>query len=290
MSFFGAEMKFGKKIFLILSLLALTSCATKNKLSKSPDEKKAELFYSHGTSKLLQKNYREALKYLKQAYEIDQNDTKILNNLGMSYYFLGQTKTAFKYLNMSIDLDNKNSDALNNLGSLYFKNKEYDKSLENYKKVLTNLTYQHQYRTHYNIGLIYLIKGDKDKAKENFLLANTQNQDYCPASFELGKLYLGEYRYNSALKWFKEASKGICYENPEPLYMQAVTFLQLENYLQAKAKFQEVIERFSSTRYSTLAHLKLKKLNSEEVLEKQASDISAPSKRKSSNQYDSPSF
>ena len=283
-------MKFAKNILIITLLLTIASCATRNKLSKSPEQKKAELFYSHGTSKLLQKNYREALKYLKQAYEINQNDTKILNNLAMSYYFLDQTKTAFQYLNRSIDIDPQNSDALNNLGSLYFKNKEYDKSLESYKMVLKNLTYQHHYRTHYNMALIYLIKGNKEKAKENFLLSNTQNMDYCPASFELGKLYLGEYRYNSALKWFKEASKGKCYENPEPTYMQAITHLQLEDYPEAKAKFQEVIERFSSTRYSTLAHLKLKQLQSEQVMEKQASDKHTPNSRKSSNQYDSPSF
>ncbi len=282
-------MNFGKISIVLITLMTLTSCATKNKLSKSPEQKKSELFYSHGTSKLLQKNYREALKYLKQAYEITQDDTKILNNLAMSYYFLGQTQTAFKFLNESLDIDKNNSDALNNLGSLYFKNKEYDKSLESYQGVLRNLTYKHQYRTHYNIGLIYLIKKNTEKAKENFLMANTQNQDYCPASYELGKIYLGEYRYNSALKWFKEASKGTCYENPEPTYMQAVTYLQLEEFAQAKAKFQEVIERFSSTRYSTLAHLKLKKINNEHIIEKQASDIITP-KLKSTNQYDSPSF
>lgn len=283
-------MNFGKILIVLLTLITLTSCATRNKLSKSPEQKKSELFYSHGTSKLLQKDYREALKYLKQAYEINQEDTKILNNLAMSYYFLGQTKTAFKFLNDSLDIDKENSDALNNLGSLYYKNKEYDKSLASYESVLKNLTYQHQYRTHYNIGLIHLIKKNTEKAKENFLMANTQNQDYCPASYELGKIYLGQYRYNSALKWFKEASKGKCYENPEPTYMQAVTYLQLEDFAQAKEKFQEVIERFSSTRYSTLAHLKLKKINNEEIIEKQASDISTPNKVKSTNQYDSPSF
>ncbi|WP_372651303.1 tetratricopeptide repeat protein [Halobacteriovorax sp.] len=283
-------MNFGKILIVLLTLITLTSCATRNKLSKSPEQKKSELFYSHGTSKLLQKDYREALKYLKQAYEIKQDDTKILNNLAMSYYFLGQTKTAFKFLNESLDIDKNNSDALNNLGSLYYKNKEYDKSLKSYQSVLKNLTYQHQYRTHYNIGLIYLIKKNTVKAKENFLMANTQNQDYCPASYELGKIYLGEYQYNSALKWFKEASKGKCYENPEPTYMQAVTYLQLEDFAQAKAKFQEVIERFSSTRYSTLAHLKLKKINNEQIIEKQASGTITPNKVKSTNQYDSPSF
>ena len=65
MSFFGAKMKFANKIFILTVLLAFTSCVTRNKLSKTPEEKKAELFYSHGTSKLLQQNYREALKYLK---------------------------------------------------------------------------------------------------------------------------------------------------------------------------------------------------------------------------------
>lgn len=281
-----------KGIFSILLLITflLTSCASRSPLYKTPAEKKAELYYSHGTAKLVNKNYREALKFLLKAYELNKNDTKVLNNLGMSYFFLDQQKQAYKYLSAAIDIDPKNSDALNNLGSIYFQNKEYSKALKQYNKVLENLTYQHQYRTHYNIALIQLRLGQKKLAKENLILSNTQNQDHCPASYQLGELYFKEFRYHSALKWFKEGSKGKCYENPQPLYMQALIYLELEEYKPARAKFQEVIERFSATRYSTLANLKLNEIKNQGILETKATSKLPVKEKKAKNKFKSPSF
>ncbi len=269
--------------------ILLSSCAS-NSLYKTPEQKRAELYYSHGTEKLVSKEYRQALKYLLKAYELDKEDSKVLNNLGMCYFFLKQDKLAFNYLNAATLADPKNSDALNNLGSIYFQKKQYQMALNQYNKVLQNLTYEHQFRTHYNMALIYLKLGNKKAAKQNLVLSNTQNQDYCPASFQLGKLYFDEFRYHSALKWFKEGQQGQCFENPQPLYMQGLTYLELEEYGQARAKFQEVIERFSATRYSTLATLKLSKITNQQILRTKASDEMPVKEKKAKNKFNSPSF
>jgi Tfp pilus assembly protein PilF len=281
-----------KRNFSLLILIALffASCASNTSVNKTTEQKKAELYYGHGTSMLLAQDYRQALKLLLEAQALDGDNPKILNNLGMTYYFLDQKELAFDNLKRAIKIDPMHSDARVNLGSLYLENKEYKKALEQYQQVLKDLTYEHQFRTHYNIGLIYLRLGNKKEAKKQLLLSNTQNQDYCPASFELGNIFYKEYRYNSALKWFIEATKGKCYENPGPLYMQAMTLLELNDFQASRLKFQEVIERFSASRYSTMANLKLNEIKNQQILEQKEKGTYRKKEKNAKNIFNSPSF
>ncbi|WP_127716561.1 tetratricopeptide repeat protein [Halobacteriovorax sp. HLS] len=284
------KMKWNFSLIILLTIL-LTSCSSSNqRLSKTTDEKKADLYYSHGTAMLISKDYRQALKLLLESKALNPNDPKVHNNLGMTYYFLKQKELAFEHLKKAIELDENGSDARVNLGSLYFEEKNYKLALEQYQEVLKNLTYIHQYRTHYNIALIYLKMGNTTKAKEQLLLSNTQNQDYCPASYELGLIYFKEYRYSSALKWFTESTKGKCFENPEPAYMQALTLLELKDYAAATLKFQELIERFSATRFSSMATLKLNEIKNQKIIENKENDIIRKKEKKAKNIYNSPSF
>jgi Tfp pilus assembly protein PilF len=275
---------------IILISFLLFSCASNKSVNKTTEQKKADLYYSHGTAMLINKDYRQALKLFLEAKALDDKDPKVLTNLGMTYFFLDQKELAFKNLKEAIKSDPNHSDARVNLGSLYYQNKEYKKALKQYQEVLKNLTYNHQYRTHYNIALIYIKLGNDVKAKEQLLLSNTQNQDYCPATYELGLLYYRQYKFNSALKWFTEGTKGKCYENPGPTYMQALSLLELKDYPAASLKFQEVIERFSATRYSSMANLKLNEINNQKIIEKKEDDNYRKNQKKAKNIYNSPSF
>lgn len=275
---------------IILLALFLCSCSSTKSINKTTEQKKADLYYSHGTAMLINKDYRQALKLFLEAKALDNKDPKILTNLGMTYYFLKQKKLALENLKEAIEVDPGHSDARVNLGSLYFENKEYKKSLVQYEEVLKNLTYIHQYRTHYNIALIYLKLGNDKKAKEQLLLSNTQNQDYCPSSYELGLLYYRQYKFNSALKWFTEGTKGKCYENAGPTYMQGMTLLELKDLKAARIKFQDVIERFSATRYSSMANLKLNEITNQKILEQKEENTYRKNQKKAKNIYNSPSF
>ena len=275
---------------IILITLLLVSCTSNKRINKTTEQKKADLYYSHGTAMLINKDYRQALKLFLEAKALDNKDPKLLTNLGMTYYFLDQKKLAFENLNEAIEVDPNHSDARVNLGSLYFQDKQFKKALVQYQEVLKNLTYNHQYRTHYNIGLIYLKLGEDKKAKEQLLLSNTQNQDYCPATYELGQLYFKQYKFNSALKWFTEGTKGKCFQNAGPAYMQGLTLLELKDFKAAKLKFQEVIERFSATRYSSMANLKLNEINNHKIIKKTEEGTYRKNQKKAKNIYNSTSF
>ena len=54
---------------------------------------------------------------------------------------------------------------------------------------------------------------------------------------------------------------GVCYNNPKPLFQQALTYIELKDFGTAKLKLDEVIERFSLTKFEKMAKRKLKALN-----------------------------
>ena len=136
-------------LFFIFSLLG---CSTKKQ--KKITLRKAELYYGHGTENLISRNYTKALEFLLKANELDPDNSKIINNMAMAYYFKKQRNTAINLLKKAIKLDPKNSDAKNNLASIYVDSNMLQEAKDLYKQVQKDLIYSHQYRTFYNLAVI----------------------------------------------------------------------------------------------------------------------------------------
>lgn len=250
-----------KIIFITLFLILFASCASNEPKDQTPNEKKADLYYELGTSELIKKNYLAALTNLLKARDFSPKDTKIRNNLGMAYYFKGQPELAVTELNEAISLDEKNSDAKINLGTIYFEKRKHKEARKLYEEVLTNLTFENQFRTYYNIALIDLSEGDRKGAFDNLAKSLKEKDDYCAAHFKLGEMYSEEYKFKEALASFRQAGKGTCVSEPAPLYQQAVTLNNLERKDEAKKKFQEVISKFPTTQYKAMAVSQINQLN-----------------------------
>ncbi|MDC1175334.1 tetratricopeptide repeat protein [Bacteriovoracaceae bacterium] len=255
------------KYLLCFSFIFLfTSCATNNEVPvKSVEDKKADIYYGHGTDMLIQKDYTTALMHLQNAEKFRPDDTKILNNLGMAYYFKKDIENAIKYLKKAIDEDSKNSDARNNLASVYVNQGRLGEALEQYKRILNNLVYQHQYRTHYNMALVYQSKGDIDRAILELQKSVKINAEYCPAYYQLGIISTKQRQYKKSLDFFKKSTLGTCVNNPAPHYQQAISLLELNLHQQALIKLKEIIEQFPTSRYSILATRKLRVIEIERL-------------------------
>ncbi|OFZ15119.1 MAG: hypothetical protein A2X86_07270 [Bdellovibrionales bacterium GWA2_49_15] len=253
------------KLSIFLVALLLSACGSTTK-ELTEGEKKAELYYSHGTKLLIEKHYTEALDALGKAYALTPNDARILNNLGMTYYFKGKMELAEQHLKRSLELDAKNSDAKNNLASLFYTQGRMEEAKKIYKEILEDLVYEHQYRTYYNLALISLQQKQSAEAISYLEKSLKERSDYCSAFFKLGEIYREKHSFATALENFKEASKGECYNDPAPLYEQGITLTMMRKNDLAKEKFNELFERFSQTAYAPLATLQLKKLegNSDE--------------------------
>lgn len=253
-----------------------SSCGSNDIKEKSTEEKKSDIYYSHGTSYLLQKNYTEALSYLLKANEMTPNDTKIKNNLAMAYYFKGETNTAIKLLKESISIDDTNSDARNNLASIYFSQENYKMSQTEYELVLKDLIYKHQYRTHYNLALIQLKFNRTVEAMNHLQLSLQEKNDYCPSLYQLGMIYKNKKDYDKALEYFKEATKSTCYNLPESHFQVAELYSLLRQPELAQVKYEEVIKNFPTTSYADASKHRLGSLSkktSEESLKDLQDDI-----------------
>lgn len=268
------------KIILILILVAVSSCASSDK--QTPEEKKAAIFFTQGTQELQYKEYTKALTHLLQANKYHPNNSRILNNLGMAYYFKEAEDKAIELIKRAIELDPKNSDAVTNLGTIYLRQGKLEKAESFYIKVSKDLTYPHQYQTYYNLGVIARRKNDIPLAFKYFKKSLKDESAYCPSNFEIGKIYYNRKKYDEALARFKDASFGKCYNSPDPQYYQAITHIKLDQFELAESKLQDLISRFSLTKYETMARNQLrqiKALQKREYLENQSRLFTKPDRK-----------
>ncbi len=246
--------------FLILSLFSfLAACASKKETVMN---KKAELYYTSGTQSLVDKRYTEALQFLIKARDISPEDPKILNNLGMAYYLKGHRDLAIKTIEHAIQLDEKNTDAKSNLAAIALKENDYDYAEKLLNQVLKDLVYDKQTITYYNLGIIALKKNEPSKAKELFEKSIAEDSNYCPSHFRLGVFAYQSRKFKKALESFKDASMGVCYQDPAPTYYQAITLIELGKFDDARIKLNEVDNRFPRSEYAAKSRMKLMNITS----------------------------
>ncbi len=279
------------KLSVILILLPfLTMCSSNELVDKSPEEKKADLYYAQGTSNLIKKKYTEALTHLLQANKLRPNNSQVKNNLAMAYYFKGQTKTAIDILNQSIELNPKNSDAKINLGSIYFQTNQLDLARGIYQEILKDLVYKYQFRTHYNLALIALKQNQPLVAQKHLYLSLKEKNDYCPALFQLGVIERDKGNDVASLRHFKESTKSTCVNDPRTHFEVAKTYLRLGKKSEAEMKLLSIIRSFPSTTFALTARKELRKLglqneNIDHLTRKLDSDILDLTQQKGKNEY-----
>ncbi len=277
LNFLGGAMLLTKQLksisLLMLSALILMSCSSKKDDLRL---KQAGLYFGAGTQSLMEKEYTEALKNLLQANSMDPNNPEILNNLGMAYYFKGEKDLAIKHLNLALKYNPDSSDAKVNLASILFKDKNFREAERLYKLVLKDLTYDKQARTLFNLGIIELQAKDDSVAAENYFKKSLkEDENYCPSYFQLGLVQYNRRQFNTALKNFKEAGMGNCYEAPAPHYYQALTLIELRQFDEARIKLDEIETRFKKSSFAIKAREKILELNQ---IETKKSNVSHASK------------
>lgn len=235
-------------LFIVISLVFLmTSCSSGQ---KDNSDKKAELFYTYGTQKMIDQEYSQALEALENANQLKPNDTKTLNNLGLAYFFKDRPEKAKRLILKAIEIDPKNSDARNNLASIYFKEGKIDLAEKQYKEVLKDLVYRYTYRVKYNLSLIELKRGNKQKAKDYLKEVLGYTLDYCPAPYQLGILLHEEGKIAEAIKNFNIAKTGKCKDQPAAYFELGKVYQTLGEEEKAIAEFNHVIEAFPRTQYA----------------------------------------
>lgn len=247
-------------ILLTLFIFGCSS-ASKDIDDHDPKYKKAQIYYQHGTTKLVQKDYEAALDFLRKALKVREVHDKTHNNIGMAYYFKNKNDYAIKHLKRALEINSKNSDARNNLAGVYIKTGRLQLALREYNTVLSDLVYKNQFRTHYNIALINLRQGNERKAYSHFKKSVEIRKDYCSAHFQLGLIYKRKHEYNRAIDSFKKSLEGDCQNTPSPHYQMALSYKNMGKADEAFKKFGFIAEQFPTSRFSVLAENQQKNIN-----------------------------
>jgi type IV pilus assembly protein PilF len=243
---------------LVLAILVSACSSTATKKAKH----QSELYFGAGTQSLMTGDHTDALKNLLKANELDPNNDAILNNLGMAYYFKDERDMAVSIIKKALKINKDNSDAKVNLASIYFKDGDIVNAEKIYKNVLKDLTYDKQARTFYNLGVIELQRKNSVAALNYFNKAVKEEVNYCPAYYQVGLIQYNQKQYNTALKSFKDATMGVCYEtSPAAHYYQALSLTGLKRFNEARLKYDEIDVRFKSTVYAKKARINMMELN-----------------------------
>jgi len=129
----------------------------------------------HGAT--LQKHLKD--KYYEAALQKEANDWRIYNNLAIAKFENKSLNEAKEYLEKAKNLKPGEKIILNNLGVLEIKNNNFSKA-EEYFKISGNSP-----ETRYNLGIIYLKKGDYSSALNMF-------GNECSFNAALSKLLAGQ--------------------------------------------------------------------------------------------------
>jgi len=208
---------------------------------------KSEIFYNEGTLNLYEKKYTSALNNLLKAYQLAPEDDKIINNLAMSYFFKKNVEKAEKLLIQAGEINPSNFDVQMNLGFIYMETNQLKKAENIYQELSNSLTFEYQYRTYYNLGVIAYKQKDTKGALNFFEKSIKENENYCPSLYWKARVFYDNQNFKKALTHFKESVKGSCYDTAQSHYYLALTHIKLNQVSDARMKLNHIIETYPKT-------------------------------------------
>jgi signal transduction histidine kinase len=174
--------------------------------------------------------YAISLAKLAEKVNIEKKLTASYNQLGITYYLLGNTTKSAELFLKVLNINEKNKDSLsisrslNNIGLAYHDEKAYSRALDYLKQSLDIKIkikdYQTLWTTYLNIGLAYIGLNEYDTALANFykgldawrILKEPKNGNYASIMSEIGMLHQktdsldkSEEELNEAVKYFRYA-------------------------------------------------------------------------------------
>lgn len=191
--------------------LAITLCALclgwstyeRNKVWRSPQEfwfniiqnapLKARAYNNYAVSLAEQKQYKEAIPYLRKAIKMDSHYPDPWNNIAVCYNALKKNDLAINQLYEAIRINPTYPEFYNNLASFLLAKKEYNKVCEMAQKAIS--LRGHYGKAHFNWGRALYDLGDKEEAfnkiKHSCLVADYDTleafETYASLSIELKK-------------------------------------------------------------------------------------------------------
>jgi Tfp pilus assembly protein PilF len=252
-------MRSGFGISLLLfacALGALSGCVTSHK-----NREEAELHMQIGTGHLERRNYPLALHELQTAADLDPDNPRVQNNLGLAFFLLDRYELAEKALRRAVELAPKYNEARDNLGRVLIELGRNEEAIRELRTVLSDLTYPAADRAWTNMGLAYFRRADFGQARAKFAEAIRLNRENCLAQTLFGRslLEMGDFRaatdsLDGAIRICKDA------QFDEPHYFSGLSYLKLGDTGRGLARLEEAIKLFPHGKYAQRAKSMLQQI------------------------------
>lgn len=233
-----------KKIWLvgsscILILTLLMACTSKENLEQQREL--AEADKNLGEAYLRQGNYSAALRELLKAEKRIPDDYFLQNDLGLAYYYKGESEKAIHHFNKALALKNDYAPARNNLGNAYAEQRDWDNAIEQYKIVTSDLLYATPQFPYSNLGIAYYHKKEFKLSEKYFKAALASTPDFDRALWGLSRTYIATGKVSEAVKTLEFAVR----KHPGNVnlhYELAETYMLKKDYRRAYSSYIQVVQ------------------------------------------------
>lgn len=188
-------------VLMLGQIVAAVGCATSDENTKQM----AELHLKIGSAHLNNGLYPEALAELLKAEALDSKNPLVQNNLGLAYLVRGKLDLAEEHLQKSVDLNPKFTDARNNLGRVQVERGNLRAAIQNLQTAVDDLTFTMPEKSFTNLGLAFFKNQEFGKAKESFRKALGYKKRDCFALLYYGRSLYELKQYGLASKGLDQA-------------------------------------------------------------------------------------
>jgi tetratricopeptide (TPR) repeat protein len=226
----------GAGCFLLTGLLL--ACTTQNVAERKAQ---AEATRTLGEAYLRQGKYRAALKELKKAEALFPSDHILQDDLGLGYLYLKVPDKAIFHFKKALEIKDDYTPARNNLGNAYAEKKEWDKAIEQYKIVTSDLLYGTPQFPLSNLGIVYYELQEYGLSAQYYLKALDIKPDFVQALYGLAKTYVAMGRVPDAIAKLEKAVE-ISPDSVALYFELARAYALNRDYRKAVSAYYRVVE------------------------------------------------
>ena len=166
-----------------------------------PDD--AESYYRAGASALHSENLNEAIRFFRQALDVDASHAKAHNKLGVALLGKRDRDEAQSHFERAVALQPDYAEALNNLGVVFEQQGDVAKAAACYERAVS--ARPNNARAHYNLAGALEHKHHLKRAASHYRRAIELKSDYAQAYNNLGLVMERQRRHDEALQLYRQA-------------------------------------------------------------------------------------
>lgn len=222
---------------MIRTLLLLTALAMTAACAHVPTDKErsmAKSQYDIAVENFRQARNRDALRALLSAVELNPEEAKIRNLLGIVYHTLGRLKKGAEHYQVAVKLDPGFSEAHNNYGTLLIDLGRYDQAIDHFRVALNDILYPTPSFTEGNMGWAYYLKGESDQAKALLRNAVSRSPSFCRGYEWLVRIGLDTKSYKEVDRYYRNFQK-FCIGNDQTRETLPLTWIDEMHYLKGRS-------------------------------------------------------